>query len=228
MTTGHGRRWAWLMLAVGAGLTAAAPERAARARPAQKAAPAGAGIVIELGLSRRLGATGSTFYRSESRSPRRYPVFRTRALSRANPARPYIERLISFSRPIRPSTGPLLHGSPNPARTAASSWRIDRDSPRNSGTPLASARSSHAPNSCPIRARTIPANCSVNTIAAHTAPPTARSRSTRRAARSSRSQGRRTTSNDRRWAVGTCARRRIGPLARDRPSRSVRRRIAEP
>ena len=35
---------------------------------------------------------------------------RTRALSSSKPARPYICRLITFSRLIWPSSGPLLHG----------------------------------------------------------------------------------------------------------------------
>ena len=44
--------------------------------------------------------------------------WRTRSLSRAKLARPYICRLISFSRWIYPSTMPLLHGSRSAASTA--------------------------------------------------------------------------------------------------------------
>ena len=66
-----------------------------------------------------------------------YPVFRTRAFSSAKPARPYIERLINFSRLIRPSTGPLLHTWFSPARTADSS-RANR-----AGQPLELSQSAH-------------------------------------------------------------------------------------
>jgi hypothetical protein len=52
-----------------------------------------------------------------------HPAFRTLARSSANPARPYICRLIIFSRLTCPSTGPLLHFPVSAAATAASSWR---------------------------------------------------------------------------------------------------------
>jgi serine/threonine protein kinase len=42
--------------------------------------------------------------RGQARRAVPYPVFSTRALSSANPARPNIARLISFSRPTLPST----------------------------------------------------------------------------------------------------------------------------
>ena len=48
----------------------------------------------------------------------------TRARRSTNPARPYICRLIVFSRFTCPSTGPLLHGSVTAAWTHASSRRM--------------------------------------------------------------------------------------------------------
>ena len=48
---------------------------------------------------------------------------RTRALSRAKPARPYIALLIVLSRFTCPSVDPELKGRVNAARTAAQSWR---------------------------------------------------------------------------------------------------------
>src|SRR5262245_21570325 len=49
------------------------------------------------------------------------PACTTRARSKASPARPYICRLMAFSRLTWPSTGPLLHGPVSAAATAASS-----------------------------------------------------------------------------------------------------------
>ena len=42
-------------------------------------------------------------------------AYRTRARSNAKPARPYIVRLMTFSRLTWPSTGPLLHACVRPA-----------------------------------------------------------------------------------------------------------------
>src|SRR3954471_4758667 len=42
---------------------------------------------------------------------------------RSNPARPYMVRLMTFSRLICPSTGPVLQGSVKAACTASRSWR---------------------------------------------------------------------------------------------------------
>ena len=67
-----------------------------------------------------------------------------RARSRSRPARPYMERLMSFSLLILPSTGPVLHGKIIAARTAS----ISRRRPRaNEAMALPSAWASHASNS---------------------------------------------------------------------------------
>jgi hypothetical protein len=53
----------------------------------------------------------------------------TRALSSSNPARPYIRRLMAFSRLICPSMGPLLHGwlsrVPRLSSRAAACWQTE-------------------------------------------------------------------------------------------------------
>src|SRR5271166_3295614 len=64
----------------------------------------------------------------------------TRALSKTNPALPYICRLTVFSRLTCPSTGPLLHRSVTAASTAAWSRRIPSANRRSSGFKDASPR----------------------------------------------------------------------------------------
>src|SRR4051812_11167509 len=52
-----------------------------------------------------------------------YAAASTRWRRRSNPARPYMVRLMTFSRLICPSTGPVLQGSVKAACTASRSWR---------------------------------------------------------------------------------------------------------
>lgn len=70
-------------------------------------------------LSRELGADDPRVHRASGCTNCSQPAYRTRALSRANPARPYIDRLIDVSRFTAPSTGPFDSGPMTPARTAA-------------------------------------------------------------------------------------------------------------
>ena len=72
------------------------------------------------GFSRTLGDDAS-FLHVCSLGGRLYAALRTRARSSSNPARPYICRLIVFSRFTCPSTGPLLHLAVTAAVTADSS-----------------------------------------------------------------------------------------------------------
>src|SRR3954449_11084417 len=77
---------------------------------------------------------------------------RTRCRSSSKPARPYIWRLIVFSRLIWPSTGLVLQGSARAARTAGRSWRR----PRTKGaSPLAAAAACQPSSARPrqVRAR---------------------------------------------------------------------------
>ena len=67
----------------------------------------------------------------------------TRWRSRSKQARPYIWRLISLSCVIRPSTGPVLHGSVSAASTAAASRSSARAKPPSS---LPRAAASHGRN----------------------------------------------------------------------------------
>ena len=60
---------------------------------------------------------------------------------------PYILLLISFNRFTCPSTGPVLQGSVNPARTASLSRRIPVRKDSNSDRPLVSTSLSHC-SSC--------------------------------------------------------------------------------
>src|SRR5687767_15961680 len=73
----------------------------------------------------------------------------TRARNRSSPARPYIARLIAFSRLIWPSTGPLLHDSVNAADTAAASDSRPDANRTNSGAPLPFALATQ-PASVPV------------------------------------------------------------------------------
>src|SRR3954465_6573690 len=76
----------------------------------------------------------------------RQAAWSTRLRSSSNPARPYMVRLIVFSRLICPSTGPVDHRVSSAARTAARSFPRPSAKPA-SGVPAAAA--SH-PSSVPV------------------------------------------------------------------------------
>src|SRR5512135_1738211 len=78
--------------------------------------------------------------------PLDYATLTTRALKSANPARPYIWRLIVFSRFPWPSTRPLLQRVVTAAFTANSSRRMPSAKLRISGQGLTSARDNHSFN----------------------------------------------------------------------------------
>jgi hypothetical protein len=75
---------------------------------------------------------------------------RTRARSRANPARPYICRLSRLRRVTFPSVGPLLHVSVRPATTASQSRRSPAQNCCSSAILLCSTAAIH-PSSCSAR-----------------------------------------------------------------------------
>jgi len=77
-------------------------------------------IGIGMGFSRTSGDRGQ-FCHSAGCGLFAQAACSTRARSSSDPARPYIVRLITFSRFTWPSTGPLLQASLRPACTAASS-----------------------------------------------------------------------------------------------------------
>lgn len=90
----------------------------------------------------------------------------TLALSRSIPARPYIDRLIAFSRFTWPSTGPLLHGPLNADDTAVSSACNPAANPANSGTPPAAAFPIQSASGVVTVRRIMPANSPARSRAA--------------------------------------------------------------
>src|SRR5262249_2512497 len=101
----------------------------------------------------------------------------TRARSSRHPARPYIDRLIVFSRFTWPSTGPLLHDSVNAAATAASSSRRPFAKVFNSLTPDSSAFANQSDSGRPTSLRIIPTNSDATSHAIARPGTLARSRS---------------------------------------------------
>jgi hypothetical protein len=79
----------------------------------------------------------------------------TRCRQRRGLALPYMLLLLSFSRFTGPSSGPLLHGSVNPASTAALSCWMPRAMDFSSGNVLASTELSQVSHCCPVCARII-------------------------------------------------------------------------
>ena len=90
-------------------------------------------------------------------------AWRTRCRRRSNLAHPYIWRLRSLSRVTWPSVCPLLYGSSQAARTAASCWRPVAKRFR-SGSPLIRTVSIQLCSSLGVRWRTIWANASVRAV----------------------------------------------------------------
>ncbi len=108
-----------------------------------------AGELIEYGLSRTFGephATGAAY------------AAKTRSRSRSKLARPYICRLISFSRLTCPSVWPLLQGSDNAATTASRSLWIPAANRRRSGNSLSLTAFIQPSSASALRSRTISAN----------------------------------------------------------------------
>ena len=101
-----------------------------------------------------------------------------RARSKSRPARPYIDRLMSLSLLILPSTGPVLQGSVNAARTAS----ISRMRPR-AKEPMAlpSAWVSHGSSSVASRLTRMSWNRRARSAASAIAGEAARTASTKRA-----------------------------------------------
>ena len=106
---------------------------------------------------------------------RRHAMIRAR--SRSRPARPYMERLMSFSLLILPSTGPVLQGSVSAARTAS----ISRSRPRaNDPMALPSAWTSQGSSSVDSRPTRMSWNRRARSAASAMPGEAARTASTKR------------------------------------------------
>ena len=125
-----------------------------------------------------------------------HAAFRTRALSKTNPALPYICRLTVFRRLMCPSTGPLLHRWVTAASTADSSRRMPSANRRISGDEDASPFTSQSLNVLDERFRIRSANSSAKPNAVANSSLLARIASIRLCSLGLRSSGRRTHSND--------------------------------
>ncbi len=101
-----------------------------------------------------------------------------RARSSSRPARPYIERFMSLSLLILPSTGPVLQGNVNAARTASMSRRRPR---ANELIALSSASVSHGSSALISRPTRILWNRRVRSAACAISGDAARTASTNRA-----------------------------------------------
>jgi hypothetical protein len=101
-----------------------------------------------------------------------------RARSSSRPARPYIERFMSLSLLILPSTGPVLQGNVNAARTASMSRRRPR---ANEPIALSSASVSHGSSALISRPTRILWNRRVRSAACAISGDAARTASTNRA-----------------------------------------------
>ena len=88
-------------------------ERAAK--PASAADTSPVVIGAQNGFSRTFGGAGHAARLLADGRWIAQAAYRTRARSNAKPARPYIVRLMTFSRLTWPSTGPLLHACVRPA-----------------------------------------------------------------------------------------------------------------
>ena len=145
-----------------------------------------------------------------------HAALRTRALSKTNPALPYICRLTVFRRLTCPSTGPLLHRCVTAASTADSSRRMPSANRRISGQEDASPFTSQSLSVPDERLRSRSANSSAKPNAVANSSLLARIASIRLCSLGLRSSGRRTHSNDN--CLGDGARwsrwpRRAGTLA---------------